>query len=128
METVLQPVTSIEDARLRVADLLRKTTGPMHVPQPDGSTLRLCYVGRIMRAMEKMSAAPEDAQEVMRPRYRQIVDEAQAAWAAYVAARDDYIRQCEWAGVAPSLPEERECDCEVCRAHVEAEILHVAIA
>lgn len=127
METVLQSSAgTLDDSRLRVVDLLRKATGPMHVPQPDGTTMRLCYVGRIQRAMAKINEAPAVAQEMMMPRYRDLVAEAKTAWAAYMDAQRVYAQQCEWAGVTPDLPEVRECDCAVCQGP-QAEIRYVEV-
>jgi hypothetical protein len=85
----------------------------MHVPQPDGSTLRLCYLGRIVRALDMLNAERKPAVEA---RYWEIVAEANEAWADYVKARNAYINRCAWLGVEPDEPTERECNCPVCAA------------
>lgn len=114
MASALQVDEGLEQARKRCADLLRRATGPMHVPQPDGTTLRLCYLGRIVRAQAMIDSAGPDLRPRVLARYQEIVAEAQAAWDDYVAARNAYANQCAWAGVEPDLPIERECQCAVC--------------
>lgn len=105
-----------DNARKRCADLLRRATGPMHVPQPDGSTLRLCYLGRIVRAQEMLSASSGERRAAVEARYWEIVNEANAAWADYATARKAYLNRCAWVGVEPDEPQERECTCPVCSA------------
>ena len=119
MATAIQQLdTDTDNARKRCADMLRRATGPMHVPQPDGSTLRLCYLGRIMRAQAMIDTVAPDLKPAVLARYWEIVNEANAAWADYLAARNAYLNRCAWAHVEPDEPVERECACVVCSAYV----------
>jgi len=117
MATALRSDDDLTNARQRCVDLLRKATGPMHVLQPDGSTLRLCYLARIMRAQTMIDSVAPDLKPAVLARYWEIVEEANDAWSAYVAVRDAYLNRCAWAGLEPDEPVERECNCPVCSAY-----------
>ncbi len=117
MAIALQIDPTIANARQHCVDLLRQATGPMHVAQPDGSTLRLCYLGRIMRAQTMIDSVAPDLKPAVYARYEEIVAEANAKWAIYQAARTMYLNACAWAGVEPDEPQERECNCSWCSAY-----------
>lgn len=114
MATALSVSDEVDIARRRLVDLQRRAAGPMHVPQPGGGTLRMCYVGRLTRAHEMINAAPEEKRSPLLKRYEEIKQEATDAWEAYQFARSAYINACSWAGVQPQLPVEKDCDCVVC--------------
>lgn len=118
MATALRIIdTELDEARKRCADLLRKATGPMHVAQADGTTLRLCYLGRIMRAHTMIDTATPEARPRILARYAELVKEANEAWADYMAARDAYLARVQRLGIEADEPLERECNCVVCVAY-----------
>ena len=51
----------IDAARAAAVDALAAAYLPHDVAQPDGTTLQLCWAGRIARAYDKLAAAREDA-------------------------------------------------------------------
>lgn len=107
------PVNEVEEARKRAQDALRRATGPMHVPQPDGSTARRCYVGRLSLAYARMDdPAYADRRADVLAAIVELSEAAQAAWEAYKAALRDYLRLGGKEAVV-----ERECRCEVCAAY-----------
>lgn len=106
-------IDTLDDARKRAQDALRKATGPMHVPQPDGSIARRCYLGRLQLACERMDdPAFADKREAVQAAIVEIAQESDAAWAAYKAALGAYYAL---GGTEPILA--RECRCEVCLAY-----------
>lgn len=111
-----EPVTAdgVANKRQRCADLLRRATGPMHVPQPGGKTLRLCFVGRLQRIHEAINGAAPDKRPALLAKEAEIVQEANDAITAWKDAEQAYINACTWAGVVVDLPTEQPCTCAVC--------------
>lgn len=108
VETV--QIDRVDDARKRAQDALRKATGPMHVPQPDGSIVRRCFVGRLTLACAMMADERlVDKRPQIEAAIAEIASEAQSAWDAYKAALSAYLNM---GGTEPIV--ERECRCEVC--------------
>lgn len=107
------PVDAIDEARKRAQDALKRATGPMHVLQPNGATVRRCYVGRLSLAYARMDdPAFADKRPDVLAAIAEIAKDAQAAWDAYTAALSDYRRM----GGTDAIVE-RECRCEVCATY-----------
>lgn len=117
MEALLEldQTAIIDDLRKRAQDLLRKATGPMPVPQPNGAMARRCYVGRLTLAY-RLLADPSmaDKRQQIGAAIAEIAGEANTDWDAYKAALLTYERMCLNTGVPVQPIAERECRCEVC--------------
>jgi len=108
-------------ARRKAVELCRAAYAPQPVAQPDGSTLPLCWNGRIARGYEKLAVARAERQTALiqaiqaalhglEQQYNAAANAAETAastWAAMAAA----------AGVAvePAEVYPPPCDCEGCR-------------
>lgn len=111
----------IAAAKERAIDLCAQAYGLHDIPQPDGSTLRLCWHGRILRSIDLMgeARAAGDSEKVakmqpiingMREKYNGIAKQAEQAasdWSALAAAFGADFDPLE---VYPP-----DCECEQCR-------------
>lgn len=107
--------------RKTAVDLCAAACAPQPVPQPDGSTLHLCFNGRIVRAYEKLAGARiarNEAQiKALQPAILDLesraaaackaAEDAAAAWAAAASASGVTVQPME---VYPP-----PCGCEGCR-------------
>lgn len=116
MAIALQQDEQLTQRRQRVLDLQRRAYGPMHVPQPDGSTLRLCFVARLQRAYERINATPADQRAPMLAKVKQIEQEAAEEQALYLGMLEGYRNLCSWSNVEMDIPVYL-CNCEVCAAY-----------
>lgn len=107
--------------RRAAVDLCAAAYSPQPVPQPDGSTLHLCYNGRIVRAYERLAAARIARNEAQIKALGPAIKDLEArAVAAYKAAEDTASA---WAAAASTVgvtvqPMEvypAQCQCEGCR-------------
>lgn len=108
-------------ARRKAVELATAAYSPQPVPQPDGSTLRLCWNGRIARGYELLAAAriAKDAARIdvlqkalanlteRRIETAQAAEDAASTWAAMAAAGG--------VTVDPNEVYPAECQCEGCR-------------
>ena len=119
METTLDygvtMADTLDDARKRRDDAWKRATGPMSVPQPDGSILRRCFAGRLTFAYMRVDD-PDYADK--RPQVLEAIAEIQMqsneAWAAFVKAEVEYIGLCSVNGVQPTPRSDKDCRCDVC--------------
>lgn len=116
MAVALQQDNQLMQARQRCLDLQRRAYGPMHVPQPDGSTLRFCYASRLQRAYERINATPPDQRAPMLAKVKQIEAEAAEAHATLHSMIEGYKQQCYWAGITMDIPS-YVCNCAGCAAY-----------
>lgn len=123
----IQQLDAVEETRRRAQDALRRATGPMHVPQPDGSTLRLCYAGRLVRAMSLANEAEGERRGQIEQAINEIATEAEAAWAQVAEAWADHERACGWNGITLEPLTERGCRCAVCNEPAETTIRFISV-
>lgn len=120
-EPAVTTPNTLAAARRKAVDLCAAAHSPQPVAQPDGSTLLLCWNGRIARGYEKLAearAAKQTAlvqaiQETIRGLERQYAaaynaaEEAASTWAAMASAAGVKVEPVE---VYPP-----RCQCEGCR-------------
>ncbi len=121
LEKATITTNAIAQARQRAIDLCTAAWTPQPVKQPDGSTLLLCWNGRIARGYELLAEARirRDAKAVgifggairgLEAKYTAAINEAEHAaadWAAMCAAAGQTVQATE---VYPP-----ECTCEGCK-------------
>lgn len=120
---VKQTVTprAIADAKARAMELNTLAYAPQPVKQPDGSTLALCWTGRIARAYERLAAARTArntaAIDALKDAIATLESKAAAAMNAAEHAASDWAAMCAAVG-QPCDPDEvyaPPCTCEGCR-------------
>lgn len=111
----------ITEARARAADLCHAAYAAAPVQQPDGSTLLLCWNGRIARGYERLAAArgaKETAKiEALTKAIRGLEAQYNAAADAAERAAADWAAMAAAAGVTVDAHEvyPPQCQCEGCQ-------------
>lgn len=114
--------TKLDQAKAAAVAACLAAYAPQPVKQPDGTTLQLCWNGRIARACDKLAIARiardaaaikalEGGIDVLRTKYNAAAKEAEdaaAAWAALAAANDVPVQPTD---VYPPA-----CTCDGCKA------------
>lgn len=115
---------AIAQAKARAVELSLAAYAPHPVKQPDGSTIALCWNGRIARAYERLAAArlrrDTAAIEVIQAAIKSLEDKATAAQNAAEAAASTWAAMCAAVG-QPCDPMEvyaPPCRCEGCAAQL----------
>ncbi len=120
----------IDDAKAAAVAALNAAYTPHPVVQPDGSTLMLCWAGRIARAYDKLAAAREDAKrrgekddatvraitaairklETSRNEAATAAETAASTWAALATAQGGTV---DPVSIYPA-----DCTCDGCKAQM----------
>ena len=98
----------IDQAQAKAQDLCRLAYAPQPVAQPDGSTLALCWSGRIARAYDKLAIARIAADGAAIRKIETALAQLQAtATAAFEAAE---TAKCAWVAMATSAGQSANID------------------
>ena len=117
----------IDDAKAAAVAALNAAYTPHPVAQPDGSTLMLCWAGRIARAYDKLAAAREDAKRrgdkdaATVKAIESAIRKLEASYTAAIAAAEDAAAT--WAALAaaegvtvdPASIYPAACTCDGCK-------------
>lgn len=117
-QTIAPPrVTPYErqQKKRKAAELLTLAYLPQPVKQTDGTTLHLCWWGRLARAYNIVEAEPDPGrQDLLRQAVQRLEAQAQAAMDAAEAAMAEYIEACQSASFEPNYDLVPPCQCDAC--------------
>jgi hypothetical protein len=112
----------LEAAKTKAIDLCRLAYAPQPVAQPDGTTLALCWSGRIARAYDKLAIAriAKDAPSIRKieTALAQLQATATAAFEAAETAKRAWVAMATAAGQTADVNEvyQPTCTCAACTA------------
>lgn len=110
--------TTIEEAEAEAKRLLQEAYAPHEVPQADGSTIMLCYAGRLHRAYQMRSAAMLAGDKAKAQKLTAGIENLIVMSEAKQKAAEDadvrYQGMCAVKGVAAKQLTPPQCECAGC--------------
>ena len=108
----------ILDAETQAINAYRLAYSAMPVPQPDGTTIPLCYYGRIERAFNLLASAKgTDKEPQIKRAVEMLIAQSQDAQATAHEAANRYEGICAQANVTPKDLVPAQCECDFCKSH-----------